>query len=87
MRLKPQLEGKNGKKLWKPVLVWGAALSLGVEILPTLWHHGILADKLSAAKGIFSSGLGASSSVLIFFHALTVIFSSTVLDVHAIYRA
>lgn len=46
-------------------------LAQGAEILK--YHplasglHGILADKLSTAKGIFSSGLGASGSVLILF--------------------
>jgi len=54
MRLKLQLEGKNGNRLWKLVLVPGAVLSLSTEILK--YHplasglHGILADKPSTAK-------------------------------------
>ena len=93
MRLKPQLEGKNGNRLWKLVLVLGAVLSLGARPGILKYHplvsglHGILADKLSTAKGIFSSRLGASSSVLIFFPPPAAIFCSTALDVHAICRA
>lgn len=86
MRPKPQLQGKNGNRLWKPVPVLRAALSLATETpaagIRAAWH---LADKLSTAKGIFGSGLGASSSVLIISPHGD--FCSPALDVHATCRA